>query len=218
MKAANEVVSPRVLSRASKTSNHGLSRGIRTNALDKMHGEDIIKIVRRMRDRLENLAVSDPLFCFSDFVLCVTAFGFKQPFNGDIKATLPSLIDWRDLALDQVRVDFAASLFNTSKPSVIFARKSKMGDIGELYGASRDNKPVYHPHALSDFGGFSVKTGEDRGVGCLEKLIVYSDIKNPFSGGKGFDYKTGYYGKHWKTEDLWDNNGTKAKKVNVSKA
>ncbi|GAA5817747.1 hypothetical protein MFLAVUS_011298 [Mucor flavus] len=92
----------------------------------------------------------------------------------------------------------------------IFALKSKMREIGEVYGIDKEDKPEYFPHALSDFGGCNFKLVIFTDTLKPKKLICYSDVKNPFVAGKGLDRITGYYGKHWVPQDLWGDNNTVA--------
>lgn len=213
IKAANNVCNPSVLSRIPKSYRHALGKGIHTQTGDFMYGQDLINVINEMRNIV---SLDSELLRFSGFFFLLTAFGFKQPFTGDMTAILSSIIDWSQLDCSNVYVDIATNLYNRSKPSVIFALKSKMREIGEVYGIDKEDKPEYFPHALSDFGGCNFKPVIFTDTLKPKKLICYSDVKNPFVAGKGLDRITGYYGKHWVPQDLWGDNNTVAS-VNVSK-
>jgi hypothetical protein len=220
MKAASEVCDPSLLSRISKSYQHAMSRRTNYSGLDFMQGRDIINIFNKMQNNLDDLEVDDELFCFTGFFICITAFGIKERYTGDIKSILSTIIDWNEIDENNVYVDFATNLFNKSKPSIIFALKSKMLEIGEVYGVDRKDRPVFHPHVLSGFGGFGVNPKVSTNAIKPKKLICYSDVKNPFASGKGFDYKTGYHGRYWSPQDLWNDNTVSAaniNSVNVSK-
>lgn len=214
IKAANNVCDPSVLSRVNKSYRHALAKGIQTLADSFMYGQDLINIVDEMR---KIISLDSHLFRFGGFFLTLSAFGFKQRVSDNLSVILPSMVDWSKLDKENVYIDIATNLYNKAKPSLIFALKSKAVKIAKAYGVSEEDKPSYYPHILSDFGGFSVKPKTFTGALKPKRLICYSAVKNPFTGIKKLNYKTGCFGPHWVPQDLWGDNDRSIRAVNVSK-
>lgn len=207
-----KVCTPVICNRLSKSYNHCVSKGITNHPSEFLSGGDIIKAIGEMRGMITR---DKNLKKYSGFFFTTSAFGFKQSFHGDTDRILGSTIDWNKLREQPVYVDVATNIYDPNGPSTLFLNKSRMDQIAELYGINREDRKRFFPQGLSGFGGMSVEPKIFE-ISKPKKLIVYNDMKTTFAGSVGFKKNSGYYGKHWEPQELWNTESNKVKNTNVS--